>query len=292
MRGAGEDEPLLGPVDVRRGDALVGRDRQLLDDLASEGVDQPGLPGRELLDAGERRLGEDLPDVVRVLGVERAQLFPGEVADAQGGDLDVERARGAHALGIPTARGLVVAHVAETAEDDRGGEIPGAARESGAKLAQHAEQALAAQGVDLVEEEDERPRARARPRGEGGDDQGLVTLEREGGRTEIRRQVDLGRAREVAQDGALGRAVVVAGDAALLAVEDDGGVLAGGGEPRREGADGRRLARLSGGMDDEVPELLDEARGLGDAGLGRDHVVPVGPARARGVEATLHGREL
>jgi hypothetical protein len=31
--GAGEDEPLLGLVDARGGDALVGPDDQLLDDL-------------------------------------------------------------------------------------------------------------------------------------------------------------------------------------------------------------------------------------------------------------------
>jgi hypothetical protein len=39
---------------------------------------------------------------------------------------------------------------------------------AGAELAQHGLEALARDGVDLVEEERERPRARARPGGEGG----------------------------------------------------------------------------------------------------------------------------
>ena len=82
VRRARQDEPLLGRVDVLGGDGLGRRDLHLVDDLARERVDEPGLARRQLEGARERVLGEGLPRVRGVLPVERAHVVEREVAEA------------------------------------------------------------------------------------------------------------------------------------------------------------------------------------------------------------------
>jgi hypothetical protein len=87
-------------------------------DLARQGVDQPRLPPRQLEGATNGLLRPVLSGGAGVLEEEVADVREGEVIEGEGGDLDVEGAGGAEAVGVAAAVDLVVADVAQAAEDD------------------------------------------------------------------------------------------------------------------------------------------------------------------------------
>ena len=120
---------------------------------------------------------ELLPGFGGVLGVQRGDLFDGEVADPDRLDGDVEGARAAQPGGVTAGRGLVVADVPHPAQHDRGGERLRPVIVAVAELVQHAAQHEAVQGVDLVEEQHQRQRAGDRPVLQGTEDQAACSHE-------------------------------------------------------------------------------------------------------------------
>ncbi|WP_044246773.1 hypothetical protein [Chondromyces apiculatus] len=226
-----------------------------------------------------------------VLGVEFADLGEGEVAEPEGLDLDVEGAGGAEPVRIPAAGDLVVAHVAQAAEGHGGRKVGRTAREVGAELPEDAEQAGAALGVDLVEEEDERARTGARPGAQGCADESLVALGVDGRWPQLGRELALGAEEGAFQQGTVRRADVVTPGSSILAREGDRSIPARRGEVLGERAQGGGVAPLAGSWLD-VDELhpLHEGGYLGQAARRLNHAVALGDARSGGVEAALHGR--
>src|SRR5262249_49168461 len=95
--------------------------------------------------------------------IKGGDFIKGEVIDPQRLDRDVERAGCPQARRVAASRRLVVPHIPQPAQHDRGRERLGTGGEAVAKLAQHADQRLTVQRVDLVEEQYERQRALYRP---------------------------------------------------------------------------------------------------------------------------------
>jgi hypothetical protein len=199
-----------------------------------------------------------------VLLVEFGHLVAGEVAQGERLHLDVEGTGGAQVVSSVGGH-LVVAHVPQAAQDHRGGKALGPPGEAGAKLAQHAQQALAAQGIDFVEEEHQGARAGASPGREVSLQQGFIPFELQCRWLQLRREVRLGAELQLAQDGPLSGAIVVPRHFALLAREVEGCVAAGRGELLGKGAEHRRLSRLPGSVEDEVAILLNEPLHLREA---------------------------
>ena len=82
MRSARQDQALCDLVQLRGGDGLACGDAHLLDHLAGQGVDQPGLPGRQL-PGPYQSLGHESPARLgAVLGVEARHLLRREIAQA------------------------------------------------------------------------------------------------------------------------------------------------------------------------------------------------------------------
>ncbi|WP_165001418.1 hypothetical protein, partial [Candidatus Protofrankia datiscae] len=115
-------------------------------------------------------------------------------------------------------------------------------REPRPQLPQHADQALPAQRVDLVEEQHQRPRTHSRPRRERGSEQVRRGCLRPHRRMQFRWQSELGTPADLTEDAELRRAVVVAGGLTQLAGEMQRRVPADGGQLPRQ----RPQRRLEG----------------------------------------------
>ena len=86
----GQDEPLLGLLQMGVGDRLGRQDGHLLHHLAGQGIHEPRLPAGQLEGPVERRLGEHLACLGGVLAVELAHLLAREVTKTEWFELDVE----------------------------------------------------------------------------------------------------------------------------------------------------------------------------------------------------------
>ena len=121
----------------------------------------PGLRPHRI----QRRRRETLPGLLRVLRHQRPRLRFGEVPHAKRLRRDVEGA--AAGDDIAGARpDAVVADVAHSAQHHALREAFGALLVAGAELAQHREQGVADQRVDLVDQQHQRRRVRYAPAGE------------------------------------------------------------------------------------------------------------------------------
>lgn len=145
------DEDLARGLHVFDRDGPRGAGDDHVDELVAECVDQPRLALREIEDAIERLGRERLAGVAGMLGVQLHDLLACEAPQGERLHLDVEWARRVRAHGGAARGELVITHVAQADERERPGEGVGAARISGADLAQHGDQRLALEGINLVE---------------------------------------------------------------------------------------------------------------------------------------------
>jgi hypothetical protein len=104
--------------------------------------------------------------VSQVTGICGSDLVVGEVAQGERVGLDVERARGRRLLAAAGSE-LVVAHVLQSHEREGVGESRRPVAVAVADLAEDGAQGLTLERVDLVEEDHQGPRRRARPSAEG-----------------------------------------------------------------------------------------------------------------------------
>lgn len=235
---------------------------------------------------------EDLPGLPRVLLEELADLFFGEGREGKGRHLDVERARAPEATRIAPARHLALPDVPEAAQDDRPGGALRPLRVGVAELTEDSDEALAADRVDLVEQENHRSGAGRSPLGEE------IAKERLGAQPQDRRGSErLGELNprlvdEAAPEGLLGGNVIVPGGLRGLAAHVERGETPRGGEVLSEGPEEGGLPGLPGRMEDEVVAGLDVPLGAGHAGERRQHVMVARITRARDVEPLRPGRNV
>ncbi len=116
MRGARQNQPLLRLLHMVHSDRLGGRDREFLDDLVGQRVDQPRLPRGQLHSPFHRHRGELLPGLGRVLAVQLSHLGGGEIPQPQRLELDVKGAGGAEPVRVATTGGFVIAHIAQSTQ--------------------------------------------------------------------------------------------------------------------------------------------------------------------------------
>ena len=135
--------------------------------LVGEGVDQPRLSPGQCPDRGARLAGERLTGLPGVLREQGLDLVWREVSEPQGLGPHVEGAAAGDERVLGGRVDPVVAHVAHPAQNDALRKPARAVRVAGAELAQHREQGVADEGVDLVDEEHERLRTRCGPAGQG-----------------------------------------------------------------------------------------------------------------------------
>ena len=129
--------------------------------FVGEGIHQPRLAPGQLPDCGARLAHKRLAGLLGVLGQQRLGLRAREVSEPQRLGADVEGAPASDDRILGGRPDAVVAHVAHPAQDD-GLRKPGRAfRVTRPKLAQHGEQGVADQRVDLVDHEHERLCVRA-----------------------------------------------------------------------------------------------------------------------------------
>ena len=131
--------------------------------LEGDGVDQPRLTTGQLPDCGLGVAGEFLAGFRGVLGKQGLDIVWREVAEPQGLGADVEGTPSGDDRVLGRRLDPIVAHVPDAAQDDALRETPRAFRIAGAELAQHRDQRVADQRVDLVEHEDQRSGARLAP---------------------------------------------------------------------------------------------------------------------------------
>ena len=186
MGRPGKDELFLRRLQMVDRDRLCHGNGEFFDGLAGECVDEPRLAGGQFVGVVDGAGGEGLAGLGGVLGVEVGDLVQGEVTEPQRLQLDVERAGGPQpgrvtpggGPGDPRNReaisGAAVADVSQAAQRDGPGERGGAAVVAVAELAEDAEERLAAQRVDLVEEQDQWAWAHLCPRAQRVDDQCAV----------------------------------------------------------------------------------------------------------------------
>ena len=117
----------------------------------------PWLPPRSCGAGSQGIAGERLARLLGVLGQQREYLVLREVPQTQGPGLDVEGAAAGNDLVRGARSDSVVAYVAHAAQNDALGEPPGAPHVARPELAQHRQQGVADQGVDLVDQEDQGP---------------------------------------------------------------------------------------------------------------------------------------
>ena len=211
-----------------------------------------GLPPHR----GQRSPGERLARLRGVLAEQGAHVRLVEVPQPQRLGLDVERASAGDDLARGSRADTVIAHVANPAQDDALREEGGARFVAGAQLAQHRDEGIADQRVDLVDEQDQRPRigfgpARQylaqRPHGPGQlQGAGDKRLERTVAKRDARLPAQL------VEEGAHGHADVLAGGLAFLEVHVDAAVLAAAVEEVPEGQQRRGLAGLARRAQHEV----------------------------------------
>ena len=268
VRLAARDEPLPRVTDGvgrdRPGAVPAGRVPEA--GVVGQGVDQPGLPAGQLPDLVPGARGERLARRLGVLGEQRQNLVVREVAQAQRLGLHVERAAAGDDRLLGARPDAVVAHVPHAAQDDalrKGRRAPDVAR---SQLAQHREQRIAHQRVDLVDEQHRRPRVGLRPAAQRLAKGAVRTGRREDGGPGFVEGAVLERRPhpgcQLAQDGAHRLFHVLARGLGGLDVHVRAAVPAAAVElvPQRQQRGG--LAGLPGRMQDEVHLLPDEPQDL------------------------------
>ena len=158
MRVAAADYGLLRRRDVLSRDGLaVVEAMYLLDALAGQRVDQPGLSPAELHDLIQHARGERLPRRLGVLRVERGDLVGGEVSQHHVLGDDVERANLPQRLAVGAYLRLVVAYVQHADKRDGRGEWDVVAVYVAVpQLAKEGNKHVAGKAVRLVEKNDKR----------------------------------------------------------------------------------------------------------------------------------------
>ena len=167
MRAAGEDKLLPRRVDVVRFDRPRAVPPRLVVETRprAQRVHQPRLAPRLRPHRILRRRREALARLLRVLRHQRPRLRFREVAHANRLRRNVERAAAGDDL-AGARPDAVVADVAHAAQHHALREALGALLVAGAELAQHREQGVADQRVDLVHQQHQRRRVRHAPAGE------------------------------------------------------------------------------------------------------------------------------
>ena len=296
VRAAREDQFLPRRVDVVLPDgARAVAPRPVVEARPrAQRVHQPRLAPRLRPHRVERRRREPLARLGRVLRHQRPRLGLREVAQAQRLRGDVERAAARDDL-ARTRTDAVVADVAHAAQHDALREARRALLVIGAKLAQHREQGVAHQRVDLVDQQHQRRRVRFAPAGE----------ERPKGvfRPRLRQHVRpdpvgivvarLPRPRgQAAQDGAHAPLHVVTRHLRRFDVRAHAAEVAGlaAVEQVAQGDQGRRLARLPRRVQHEVALRPNQAQQLVEVhpAQRRNRVVVLRAHRPLGVEES-HG---
>ena len=118
------DEDLFRLVNVVRGNGRGLVCHEYLGELASQRIDKPGLPLRQV-EGPRRRVGrEGLPRLIGVLLVERGNFVSREVAERNGLGFDIEGTGGVEPFAAPRCD-FVIAHVAQANERERPGEEAG-----------------------------------------------------------------------------------------------------------------------------------------------------------------------
>ena len=266
----------------------------LLSGPGAQRVHQPRLAPRLRPHRIQRRRREPLASLLRVLRHQGAGLRFGEVAHAKRLRRDVERAAAGDDL-AGARPDAVVADVAHPAQHHALREASGTLLVAGTELAQHREQGVTDQRVDLVHQQHQRHRVRHAPAGEHLP-QGVV-----GARPGERVRPDtfqgvvaeqLGAHGQAAQDGAHALRHVVARHLGDLHVHVHAAEVAGlsAVEQVTQGDEGGGLAGLARRVQHEV--LLGPNQGKEfihvHAVQGRDGVVVVRAYRSCGVEE-VHG---
>ena len=238
-----------------------------------------GWPPGQGPDRAARLVGERLTGLPGVLREQQLDLPSREVSEPQGPGPHVE---GAAAGNERVLGGRVDAVIAHPAQNDALREPARAVRVAGAELAQHREQGVADEGVDLVDDEHQRLRARCGPAG-----QGLPQRLARTGRiedAEPRPGDEPVVESQCAQDGADGRSHVLASGLADLDVDAAQYTIRV--QRVAESKQRRGLSGLARCVQDEVLVLPDEQQELVDvqALQGRHAVVHVRDDGASGVE--------
>ena len=160
MRVTAQYQPLLRLQDCARRDRTftVAAADALEARLPAQRVHQPRLAGAAHRDQTQRLRRERLPGLFGVLRGQRANLLFGEIAEPKGLGLDVECAAAEHHSVLGAGVDAVVSHVAHPAQHDAVRESVRTLVVAGAKLAQHRQQRVADQRVDLVDQQHQRER--------------------------------------------------------------------------------------------------------------------------------------
>ena len=160
MGVAAQDQPLLRVQDGCCRDRAFAVAARLVAEagIVAQRVHQPRLAGGALPDQRQRTLGERLPGLCRMLRGQRVNLLLGEVAEPQRFRLDIERAAAEHQAVLGSRMDAVVAHVTHPAQDDAVRKALRAVDVPRAQLAQHRQQGVAHQRVDLIDQQHQRTR--------------------------------------------------------------------------------------------------------------------------------------
>jgi hypothetical protein len=290
--GAVLDEALDGLVDVVEGDGdAVIAVEALFDDFACDGIDEPGLSERLLVDVVDGVFLEDLSGFGGVLCVEGGDFVTGEVLEGHGLGDDVEGAEAAEGLVFGADEAAVVTDVTEADEGDGvgKGETGGTVDISVAELCDEGDEEGGAESVGFVEEEDEGAVEAAAVAGEGALEDVSVVVEI-GVLEEGLPMWEIG-VFEGTVDGTEKGEDAVLGVGEFFGVFEgtvEGVVTAAGVEPVGEVLDAGGFAGLAGGVDEEVLLAVDEALEFGEAGDGGEDVVVPRVAGAGDVEEACH----
>ena len=167
MHGPFQNELLLSFQDVGNFDRMAPVQPlfALEAGLLAERVHQPRLALRPSPDQFQGIRAKRLAGFRRVLGQQGLALRGREIAQPERFGLDVERAAAPDLL-VPGGRpNAVIPHVAHAAEHDALQECARTEVVAIAELAEHGEQRVAHQRIDLVDQQNERPCVRLRPLG-------------------------------------------------------------------------------------------------------------------------------
>ena len=296
VRAPGEDQLLARRVDVLHvdGAGAVAPGLAVEAGPGAQRVHQPRLAAGVFPHRPARRRREALSGFQDVLQHQPARLLPREVAQAQGLRRHVERAAaGDHLAGARLDS--VVSDVPHAAQHDAVREAPRPLLVAGAQLAQHREQGVAHQRVDLVDQQHQRRRVRQAPLGQqflqGVAGTGLLEHAGPSAFGEIVAH-ETRSARQAAQDGTHAFRHVVVRHLAAFHVHVHAAVVArfAAVQEVAQSDEGGGFAGLPGGVEYEVALVLDQVQDLADVAAleGRNRVVLLLPDRAFGVEKA-HG---
>ena len=152
------DQPLLRGVDVILRDRVLPVTPDIVREAGriSEGVHEPGLALGPSPYRLQRLRCEPLPRLLGVLRQQRQHVLSGQIAQTHRSGLDVECAASQDDGVFRTRVDTVVAHVAHAAQHHALRKTLRAPDVAGPELAQHGDQRVAHQGIDLVNQEHER----------------------------------------------------------------------------------------------------------------------------------------